>query len=43
VGIFLCAIMALSGAVTLLALPAILKLAEKALFKRNLREVNSDC
>jgi predicted RND superfamily exporter protein len=34
VGIFLCAIMALSGAVTLLALPAILKLAEKVLFKR---------
>jgi predicted RND superfamily exporter protein len=34
VGIFLCAIMALSGAVTLLALPAILKLLEKALFKR---------
>jgi len=34
VGIFLCAIMALSGAVTLLALPAIIKLAEKVLFKR---------
>jgi predicted RND superfamily exporter protein len=33
VGIFLCAIMALSGAVTLLALPAILKLLEKLLFK----------
>lgn len=33
VGIFLCAIMALSGAVTLLALPAILKLLEKPLFK----------
>jgi predicted RND superfamily exporter protein len=33
VGIFLCAIMALSGAVTLLALPAIIKLAEKVLFK----------
>jgi len=33
VGIFLCAIMALSGAVTLLVLPAIVKLAEKALFK----------
>lgn len=33
VGIFLCAIMGLSGAVTLLALPAILKLAEKWLFK----------
>ncbi len=33
VGIFLCAIMALSGGVTLLALPAILKLAEKVLFR----------
>jgi predicted RND superfamily exporter protein len=33
VGIFLCAIMALSGAVTLLALPAIVKLLEKWLFK----------
>ncbi len=34
VGIFLCAIMALSGAVTFLALPAVLKLMEKVLFKR---------
>jgi predicted RND superfamily exporter protein len=34
VGIFLCAIMGLSGAVTLLVLPAILKYAEKPLFKR---------
>ena len=33
VGIFLCAIMALSGAITLLALPSIIKLAEKVLFK----------
>ncbi|MBN1123936.1 MAG: MMPL family transporter, partial [Sedimentisphaerales bacterium] len=33
VGIFLCAIMALSGAVTLLALPAMLRLAERWLFK----------
>jgi uncharacterized membrane protein YdfJ with MMPL/SSD domain len=33
VGIFLCAIMALSGAVTLLVLPAILGLAERVLFK----------
>jgi len=40
VGIFLCAIMALSGAVTLLALPAVLKLAEKVLFKR-IREPRS--
>jgi len=33
VGIFLCVIMALSGAITLLALPAIIKLAEKVLFR----------
>ena len=33
VGIFLCAIMALSGAVTLMVLPAILTLAENRLFK----------
>ncbi len=33
VGIFLCAIMALSGAVTLLVLPAIIKIGEKVLFK----------
>jgi len=33
VGIFLCAIMALSGAITLLALPSIIRLAEKVLFK----------
>jgi len=33
VGIFLCAIMALSGAVTLLVLPAILTVAEKRLFQ----------
>ena len=33
VGIFLCAIMALSGAVTLLALPTIVKFAETRLFK----------
>jgi len=33
VGIFLCAIMALSGVITLMALPAIIKLAEKKLFK----------
>ena len=45
VGIFLCAIMALSGAVTLLALPAIVKLAEKALFKhrRAPRSVTCNC
>ena len=34
VGIFLCAIMALSGAVTLLVLPAALKLLEKVLFRK---------
>jgi len=33
VGIFLCAIMALSGAVTLLVLPAILRIAEARMFK----------
>ena len=33
VGIFLCAIMVLSGAITLLVLPAIIKLTEKVLFK----------
>ena len=40
VGVFLCAIMALSGAVTLLELPAIIKLLEKVLFKR-IREPKS--
>ncbi|MGD2095407.1 MAG: MMPL family transporter [Phycisphaerales bacterium] len=43
VGIFLCAIMALSGAVTLLALPAVLKLIEKALFKRISRPKSVTC
>lgn len=33
VGIFLCGIMALSGAITLMVLPAVLKLGEKLLFK----------
>ena len=33
VGIFLCAIMALSGAITLLVLPALLKVLERFLFK----------
>jgi len=33
VGIFLCAIMALSGVVTLIVLPAILTVAERRLFK----------
>ncbi len=40
VGIFLCAIMALSGAVTILVLPAILRLLEKPLFGR-IREPRS--
>ncbi len=42
VGVFLCAIMALSGAVTLLALPAILTLAEEVLFKQTFGEKNHD-
>ena len=33
VGIFLCAIMALSGSVTLMVLPSIIRLGEKVLFK----------
>jgi len=43
VGIFLCAIMGLSGAVTLLALPAIITLAEKVLFKRTDEAKPSTC
>jgi len=43
VGIFLCAIMALSGAVTLLILPAIIRLAEKLLFKPLARPVSPSC
>ncbi len=45
VGIFLCAIMALSGAVTLLAMPSIIKLAEKSLFKpaREPKSVTCNC
>ncbi|MCP4256397.1 MAG: MMPL family transporter [Planctomycetes bacterium] len=43
VGIFLCAIMALSGAVTLLALPAILKLLEKVLFKKTGQPKSATC
>ena len=43
VGIFLCAIMALSGAVTLLALPAILRVAEKVLFKRIKEPKSASC
>jgi len=43
VGIFLCAIMALSGAVTLMVLPAILTLAEKKLFKPARAPVSLGC
>jgi predicted RND superfamily exporter protein len=43
VGIFLCAIMALSGAVTLLVLPAILKLLEKVLFKVAAQPKSATC
>jgi predicted RND superfamily exporter protein len=45
VGIFLCAIMGLSGAVTLLALPAIIKVMEKLLFgpRRAPRSVTCNC
>ncbi|MFH1371820.1 MAG: MMPL family transporter [Planctomycetota bacterium] len=43
VGIFMCAIMALSGAVTLMVLPAIIKLAEKVLFKREAAPVSATC
>jgi uncharacterized membrane protein YdfJ with MMPL/SSD domain len=43
VGIFLCAIMALSGAVTLMVLPAVLTLAEKRLFKPARAPVSLGC
>ncbi|MHC4617513.1 MAG: efflux RND transporter permease subunit [Planctomycetota bacterium] len=43
VGIFLCAIMGLSGAVTLLALPAILRLAERWLFRARVGPVSPSC
>ncbi|HUW18441.1 MAG TPA: MMPL family transporter [Sedimentisphaerales bacterium] len=43
VGIFVCAIMALSGAVTLLALPAVVKLAEKGLFRAVKAPVSAGC
>jgi predicted RND superfamily exporter protein len=43
VGIFLCAIMALSGGVTLLVLPAALKLLEKALFRKIARPKSATC
>jgi len=43
VGIFLCAIMALSGGVTLLVLPAVLKLTEKILFRGIARPKGPAC
>ena len=43
VGIFLCAIMALSGLVTLIVLPAILTVAEKRLFKQATAEQPVSC
>ena len=43
VGIFLCAIMALSGTVTLIALPAVVKIAEKRLFKATKVPVSASC
>ncbi|MHC4622346.1 MAG: efflux RND transporter permease subunit [Planctomycetota bacterium] len=43
VGIFLCAIMGLSGAVTLLVLPAILRLAERSLFRARIGPVSPSC
>ena len=43
VGIFLCGIMTLSGAVTLLVLPAILKLGEKLLFKPVEKMIGPSC
>ncbi|MCK4629253.1 MAG: MMPL family transporter, partial [Sedimentisphaerales bacterium] len=43
VGIFLCGIMALSGTITLLVLPAILKLGEKLLFKPTEKLIRPSC
>jgi predicted RND superfamily exporter protein len=43
VGIFLCAIMAFSGMVTLIALPAVVKIAEKKLFKPVKEPVSVSC
>ncbi len=43
VGIFVCAIMALSGTVTLVVLPAILRLGEKWLFKPVKEPVSATC
>jgi hypothetical protein len=43
VGIFLCAIMAVSGVITLAALPAALAVAEKSFFKRISKPVSGTC
>jgi len=43
VGIFLCAIMGLSGAVTLMALPSIIRIAEKSLFKLKPEAMSAGC
>jgi len=43
VGVFLCAIMGLSGAITLLALPSIIRIAEKSLFKLKPESMSARC
>ncbi|MBN2018954.1 MAG: MMPL family transporter [Sedimentisphaerales bacterium] len=43
VGVFMCVIMALSGIVTLIVLPAIIKLTEKTLFKPKQTVVSPGC
>ncbi len=43
VGLFLCAIMGLSGVITLTTLPAIIRLAEKRLFKTRVGVVSPSC
>lgn len=43
VGVLLCAIMALSGAVTLLLLPAVINLAQKQLFKQAAQKQSMKC
>ena len=43
VGIFVCAIMAFSGLVTLLVLPAIIRIAEKRLFVAKVQPVGPSC
>lgn len=43
VGVFLCAIMAVSGVITLLALPAFMTVAEKLLFKKSNKPESIGC